>query len=224
MDTPSSLCLCSWVLVPGLITGGHNQPLYRSSINTMAIISEDQLGLRLPNPPPLLHTRGQFDRPSTPADGFTSPPQTPQGSPSKSRLPPGALDLPNVFDKAMKLAPTSPSKSTYNHYNHPMFSAGKNGEDFNESVIHQTPSSPTRRANKENTPPNPTRLTKELGSTPTAAALSRQEPYQPRDETTKRQVQMRGLTPEEMEKLAQPKVKRLVNVTQLCKCGPAQES
>ncbi|KAK4868938.1 hypothetical protein LT330_006547 [Penicillium expansum] len=181
----------------------------------MAIISEDHLGLRLPNPPPLLHTRGQFDRPSTPADGFTSPPQTPQGSPSKSRLPPGALDLPNVFDKAMKLTPTSPSKSTYNHYNHPMFSAGKSGEDFNESVIHQNPSSPTRRANKENTPPNPTRLTKDLGSTPTAAALSRQEPYQPRDDTTRRQVQMRGLTPEEMEKLAQPKVKRLVNVTQL---------
>ncbi|KAF4766849.1 hypothetical protein HAV15_010406 [Penicillium sp. str.  len=179
----------------------------------MAIISEDHLGLRLPNPPPLLHTRGQFDRPSTPADGFTSPPQTPQGSPSKSRLPPGALDLPNVFDKAMKLTPTSPSKSTYNHYNHPMFSAGKSGEDFNESVIHQTPSSPTRRANKENTPPNPTRLTKDLGSTPTAAALSRQEPYQPRDETTRRQVQMRGLTPEEMEKLAQPKVKRLVNTS-----------
>lgn len=186
----------------------------------MAIISEDHLGLRLPNPPPLLHTRGQFDRPSTPADGFTSPPQTPQGSPSKSRLPPGALDLPNVFDKAMKLTPTSPSKSTYNHYNHPMFSAGKSGEDFNESVIHQTPSSPTRRANKENTPPNPTRLTKDLGSTPTAAALSRQEPYQPRDETTRRQVQMRGLTPEEMEKLAQPKVKRLVNVTQLCMSPP----
>jgi cell cycle protein kinase DBF2 len=179
----------------------------------MAIVSEDCHGLRLPNPPPLLHTRGQFDRPGTP-DAFTSPPQTPQGSPSKSRLPPGALDLPNVFDKAMKLTPTS-SNSTYNHYNHPMFSAGR--EDFNESVIHQTPPSPTRRSNKENTPPNPTRLTKDVGSTPTAAALSRQEPYQQRDDTTKRQVQMRGLTPEEIEKLAQPKVKRLVNVTQLCK-------
>ncbi|CAG7958914.1 unnamed protein product [Penicillium salamii] len=178
----------------------------------MAIVSEDRHGLRLPNPPPLLHTRGQFDRPGTP-DAFTSPPQTPQGSPSKSRPPPGALDLPNVFDKAMKLTPTSPSKSTYNHYNHPMFS--DKSENFNESVIHQTPPSPTRRSNKENTPPNPTRLTKDLGSTPTAAALSRQEPYQPRDETTKRQVQMRGLTPEEIEKLAQPKVKRLVNVTQL---------
>lgn len=180
----------------------------------MALGSEDH-GLRLPNPPPLLHTRAQFDRPGTP-DAFTSPPQTPQGSPSKSRLPPGALDLPNVFDKAMKLTPNTP-KPTYNHYNHPMFSADKSDISVNESVIHQTPPSPTRRSNKENTPPNSARLTKDLGSIPTAAALSRQEPYTQRDQTTKRQVQMRGLTPEEIEKLAQPKVKRLVNVTQLCK-------
>lgn len=181
----------------------------------------DRLSLRLPNPPPLLHTRGEaFDRPSTPADnGFTSPPQTPQGSPSKSRAPPGSLDLPNVFDKALKLTPTSPSKSTHNHFNHPMFTSDKsNMADFNESVIHQRPSSPTRsRANKENTPPTSTRLPKELGSKPTAAALSRHEPYQQRDpDTSKRQVQLRGLTPEEMEKLQQPRVKRLVNVTQLC--------
>jgi hypothetical protein len=117
----------------------------------------------------------------------------------------------------MKLTPTA--NSTYNHYNHPMF-ADKSDPNFNESVIHQTPPSPTRRSNKENTPPNPTRLTKDLGSTPTAAALSRQAPYEQRDETTKRQVQMRGLTPEEIEKLAQPTVKRLANVTQLCMSMP----
>ncbi|KAJ5110062.1 Serine/threonine-protein kinase sid2 [Penicillium argentinense] len=178
----------------------------------------DSGGLRLPNPPPLLHTRSgneSIDRPSTPAgNGFTSPPQTPQGSPSKSRAPPGALDLPNVFDKAMKLTPTSPTKSTHNHFNHPMFTADRGGEDFNESVIHQRPTSPTRRANKENTPPST--LPKDLGPKPTAAAISRHEPYQQRDtDASKRQVQLRGLTPEEMEKLQQPKVKRLVNVTQL---------
>ncbi|KAJ5092505.1 hypothetical protein NUU61_007375 [Penicillium alfredii] len=183
-------------------------------------ISESDRGLRLPNPPPLLHTRSgneTFDRPTTPAEnGFTSPPQTPQGSPSKTRLPPGALDLPNVFDKAMKLTPTSPSQTTHNHFNHPMFTNKNNSEDLNESVIHQRPTSPTRRANKENTPPNSTRLAKDLGTNPTPAALSRQEPYQPRDaDTTKRQVQLRGLSPEEMEKLQQPRVKRLVNVTQL---------
>lgn len=187
----------------------------------MAVDVAENRGLRLPNPPPLLHTRSgneAFDRPSTPADnGFTSPTQTPQGSPSKSRMPPGALDLPNVFDKAMKLTPTSPSKSTYNHYNHPMFTAEQSGpDDFNESVIHQRPSSPTRKANKENTPPT-ARLPKELGPNPTAAAISRHEPYQQRDaDTSRRQVQLRGLTPEEIEKLQQPRVKRLVNVTQLC--------
>ncbi|KAJ5595464.1 uncharacterized protein N7459_001672 [Penicillium hispanicum] len=187
----------------------------------MAVDIEDRHGgLRLPNPPPPLHTRSgneTFDRPSTPADsGFTSPPQTPQGSPSKTRLPPGALDLPNVFDKALKLNPTSPSKSSHNHFNHPMFTTDKPaGEDFNESVIHQRPSSPTRKANKENTPPT-ARLTKDLGPNPTPAAISRHEPYQPRDaDTSKRQVQLRGLTPEEMEKLQQPRVKRLTNVTQL---------
>ncbi|KAJ5100651.1 Serine/threonine-protein kinase sid2 [Penicillium angulare] len=186
-------------------------------------IGDDRLGLRLPNPPPLLHTRSgneSFDRPSTPsANGFTSPPQTPHGSPSKSRAPPGALDLPNVFDTAMKLTPTSPSKSTYNHFNHPMFTADKSSvEDFNESVIHQRPTSPTRKSNKENTPPTTsTRAPKDLGPNPTAAAISRHEPYQQqRDaDTTKRHVQMRGLTPEEMEKLQQPRVKRLTNVTQL---------
>lgn len=181
-------------------------------------IAEDRL--RLPNPPPLLHTRSgndAFGRPSTPHDGFTSPPQTPQGSPSKTRAPPGALDLPNAFDKVMKLTPTSPSKNTHNHYNHPMFTDKTGGEDFNESVIHQRPSSPTRKANKENTPPT-TRAPKDLlGPNPTSAALSRHEPYQQRDtDTSKRQVQLRGLTPEEMEKLQQPRVKRLVNVTQLC--------
>lgn len=125
-------------------------------------IADDRLGLRLPNPPPLLHTRGSetFDRPSTPSGhGFTSPPQTPHGSPSKSRAPPGALDLPNVFDNAMKLTPTSPSKSTHNHFNHPMFTADRSSiEDFNESVIHQRPTSPTRKSNKENTPPLPPAL------------------------------------------------------------------
>lgn len=183
-------------------------------------IADDRL--RLPNPPPLLHTRSgneAFDRPSTPSgNGFTSPPLTPQGSPSKSRAPPGSLDLPNIFDKALKLTPTSPSKNTHNHYNHPMFSTDKNPiEDFNESVIHQRPTSPTRKANKENTPPG-TRAPKDLGPNPTAAAISRHEPYQPRDtDASKRHVQLRGLTPEEMEKLQQPRVKRLTNVTQLCK-------
>ncbi|GMF74221.1 unnamed protein product [Aspergillus oryzae] len=174
--------------------------------------SSDRPALRLPNPPPLLHTRSgneTLDRPSTPSqNGFTSPIQTPQGSPSKNRFPPGALDLPNVFDKAMKLNPTSPNKGTYDHYSHPMFSPKKSVEDFSESVIRQPPGSPTRKANKENTPPSPTRVGKDLGPNPAAAAISRHQTYQPRDVESiqRRQVQMRGLTPEEMEKLQNPRV------------------
>ncbi|KKK13890.1 serine/threonine-protein [Aspergillus rambellii] len=169
---------------------------------TLDIDAKDRPAFRLPHPPPLLHTRtgnDVLDRPSTSGeDGFTSPIQTPQGSPSKNRMPPGALDLPNVFDKALKLQPTSPTKNTHNHYNHPMFSRPRSGESLNESVVR--PASPTRKSNKENTPPNSTRLTKNLGPNPAAAAS---------------RVAMRGLTPEELEKLQSPRVKRLVNVTQL---------
>jgi hypothetical protein len=135
-------------------------------------------------------------------------------------MPPGAIDLPNVFEKAMKLTPSSPTKNTFNHYNHPMFAPPKGAtDDFSESVIRQSPGSPTRKSNKENTPPSPLKIAKDLGPNPTAAAISRHEPYQQRDLDTlqRRQVQMRGLTPEEMEKLQSPRVKRLVNVTQLCK-------
>ncbi|GAD98842.1 serine/threonine protein kinase, putative [Paecilomyces variotii No. 5] len=190
----------------------------------IATDAAERQGLKLPNPPPLLHTRSGndvYDRPSTPtSNGFTSPAQTPQGSPSKNRLPPGALDLPNVFEKALKLAPSSPNKSGFNS---PSFAPGKGGMSgaddlgFNESVIHQQrPGSPTRSANKENTPPNPLRTTKDLSVNPNSAAISRHEPYQQREsDTMRRQTQLRGLTAEEAEKLQLPKVKRLANVTQL---------
>ncbi|KKA18777.1 Serine/threonine protein kinase [Rasamsonia emersonii CBS 393.64] len=148
-------------------------------------------GLQLPHPPPLLHTRSgneNYDRPSTPTQqshhGFTSPAQTPQGSPSKSKMPPGALNLPGVFEKAMKLAPSSPTKSGFNTPQSPTKGGLSVIEDFNESVIHkdahQTPGSPTRRSNKENTPPNVPRLGKDLGLNSNPAAASRIEPYQQR--------------------------------------------
>lgn len=202
----------------------HHTTIITMTVNIATDAAERQ-GLRLPNPPPLLHTRSGndvYDRPSTPTtNGFTSPAQTPHGSPSKNRMPPGALDLPNVFEKALKLAPSSPNKSGFNS---PGFAPGKgglNGADdsgFNESVIHQQRTgSPTRSANKENTPPGPLRTTKDLGLNPNAAAISRHEPYQQREsDTMRRQTQLRGLTAEEAEKLQLPKVKRLANVTQLC--------
>jgi cell cycle protein kinase DBF2 len=51
------------------------------------------------------------------------------------------------------------------------------------------------------------------------AAISRQEQYQSRDQPqiTKKYNTQRGLTPDELEILHKPNVKRLANVTQLCK-------
>ena len=92
-------------------------------------------------------------------------------------------------------------------------------DSLNDSIVHQDyipgPGSPTRKSNKENTPPG-IRVGKP--GTPNQAAVSRQEPYQSRDETAGkgRYNPQRGLTPEELEKLQLPKVRRLANVTQLC--------
>ncbi|KAL1992851.1 hypothetical protein VTN49DRAFT_3607 [Thermomyces lanuginosus] len=180
--------------------------------------------------PPRLHTRASndsyVDRPSTPTQytshGFTSPAQTPTGSPSKSKLPPGAVNLPNVFDKAMKLAPSSPTKFGFS----PPSSPGKGGvsalDDINENTSHkeryQSPGSPTRRQNKENASPSVPRRGKDWGTTPASAAVSRYEQYHSRESDGVRRTQaqtQRGLTAEEMEKLQLPNVKRLANVTQL---------
>lgn len=179
--------------------------------------------LRTPDLPPLVHSRSGnelYDRPLTPTHtGFMSPTHTPQGSPSKNRMPPGALDLPNVFDNAMKLAPPSSTKAPYNTS---AYSPGKGGalaDDlgfYNEGAMHQDNSvvgSPTRRSNKENVP---SRLLKDFGPPPAQAAISRQEPYQTKERIERPKPQIRGLTPEELEKLQLPNVKRLANVTQLC--------
>lgn len=175
----------------------------------------------MPMPPPLLHTRSGnelYDRPQTPtSNGFTSPVQTPQGSPSKKQVPPGANDLPNVFDSAMKLAPMSPTKQQG-------FSPGKqglslgdgnaNGDPFAEqqSQYFGRSESPTRQSNKENASAGDFRYGKDQGQS--HAALSRREQYQPTE--SRRNVQARGVTAEEMQKLQNPRVKRLANVTQLC--------
>ncbi|KAL8638612.1 MAG: hypothetical protein Q9228_004253 [Teloschistes exilis] len=179
----------------------------------------------LPIPPPLLHTRSsnnqyENERPQTPISaGFTSPYATPQGSPSKKQLPPGANDLPNVFDNAMKLAPTSPIKPS----RQPLTpqSPRKGNKQALEEQVDETafaPGSPLAKSNLENTPPG-LRQTKESTFNPNQAAISRQEPYQWRENsdqgTRSRFNVQRGLTSEDQEKLQLPKVKRLANVTQL---------
>lgn len=180
--------------------------------------------LKMPMPPPLLHTRAGneiHDRPQTPTqNGFTSPMQTPTGSPSKKQMPPGANDLPNVFENAMKLAPMSPSKGQPKSPSKQGLSLTDENiarDPFSESVNHNImPGSPTRKSNKENTPPGSYHLAKSPGIQQNQAALSRQEAYQP-PENKKGPAQSRGLTTEELQKLQLPKVKRLANVTQLCK-------
>ncbi|KMU88462.1 serine/threonine-protein kinase ppk35 [Coccidioides immitis H538.4] len=193
--------------------------------------SQSPLGkqeLRPSHIPSLIHSRSNndlYDPPRTPQHhGFTSPLHTPHGSPSKSRLPPGATDLPSIFDNAMKLAPSSPTKSVFNLSNlspgKGQISGGENLTTFNESVIHKTTSvqgSPTRRGNQENAPPGGSRLGKEPVPNSNHAALSRQEAYQNNKERRDRRnpAQTRGLTAEELEKLQLPGVKRLANVAQL---------
>ncbi|KAI9737906.1 MAG: hypothetical protein M1834_009276 [Cirrosporium novae-zelandiae] len=197
-----------------------------------------RLDLKLPMPPPLLHTRpgnDQFDRPHTPTStiGFTSPVATPQGSPSKNKHPPGANDLPNAFDHAMRLYPNSPHLeqpppgSPTRGRHSPTRSGIAIAEDefgtFDENgprMDHNaSPGSPTRKGNKENTPPT-FGLSKDFGS-PNTSILSRHDQHNLKNHgmsagrKTYSSQQNSGLTPEELEKLQLPRVKRLANVTQI---------
>lgn len=184
--------------------------------NPLSPKSQQDLNMAMPIPPPLLHTRSGnelYDRPQTPTTaghGFTSPVQTPQGSPSKKQLPPGANDLPNVFDNAMKLAPMSPTKSAPKS---PSKLDNVNKDPFADTTIqyYARPESPTRQSNKENAPSSGIKYGTDANQN--HAAMSRHEQYHKSDKKTI----TKGLTAEELEKLRLPKVKRLANVTQLCK-------
>jgi cell cycle protein kinase DBF2 len=198
----------------------------------MATPKENQ-EFKLPVPPPPLLTRSTneyFDHPSTPSyNDFSTPSQTPQGSPSKHQVPPGAYDLPNVFDNAMKLLPSSnggtPTRVTRSQVSptSPNRAALPLGEDRhnldypNYEAAGALPSSPTRKSNKENTPPGVAKpLLKKDSSYLTQAAQSREAPYKTKEAETRPMYAQRGLTQEDIEKLAKPSVKRLANVTQLC--------
>jgi cell cycle protein kinase DBF2 len=195
----------------------------------------------MPVPPPPLHTRSSQNEsfnewPNTPnRNSFITPVSTPQGSPSKNRNPPGANDLPIAFDSSLKLTPNtfgSPTKSGRSQTGTPL-SPGKSNAmaiddsyfgnppgNVDDSILHKSsaisPGSPLRKQGKENTPP-PSRQALE-SSAQNQAAISRQELYQPREQQpTKKYNTQRGLTVDELEILSKPNVKRLANVTQLCK-------
>lgn len=179
---------------------------------------------QLPTQPPPLHTRSnEMDPPATPSqEAFISPRQTPQGSPSKSHAPPGAFDLPSVFDNAMKLFPTmgSPTKQNPDTPGSPSrLKIGTNVDHSAGDVTTLSAGSPTRKSNQENTPPGIRPDTHKESSFLTHAAQSRQEPYRTRGaEGSQRYYPAPPrLSAEELEKARKPAVKRLANVTQLCK-------
>lgn len=189
--------------------------------------SPNKQDFKLPLPPrmpPPLHTRNSHDTPHTPNGnaGFISPTQTPQGSPSKQQLPPGAHDLPNVFDNAMKLLPTAGNPSWTPKDAGSPTRAGRTPlaedktNDFRNSVIIDKPVHLPGSPNKENAPPSPNRFEKNLQHTSSAAA-SRREPYGQRgSEHSPSRAVPRGLSADALEKLQKPSVRRLANVTQLC--------
>lgn len=181
-------------------------------------------------------------RPTTPTkqaqdQDFLEPVATPQGSPSKKTTVPGAHDLPSAFDNALKLsnAPIleSPVKLTRPQSVVTPLSPGKSNalpleDSFNsnidDSVVHKSgggsPNSPLKKQGQENTPP-PARLgVFEATHHHNQAAMARHEVYQTSRPTTpaKKFNTARGLTPEEIEILKKPNVRRMVNVTQLCAC------
>lgn len=192
-------------------------------------MASDRESFQLPiPPPPLLARSSDMGRPSTPSqERFISPQQTPQGSPSKHQHPPGAFDLPNVFENAMKLIPTigSPSKSKPQTPTSPNRANLHAVDDIDYSTQDLTtlgPTSPTRKSNKENTPPGIRPGQQKEPSYLTHAAQSRQEPYRTR-ETEHSSRYLHGpqrLSAEELEKARKPAVKRLANVTQLCRARP----
>ncbi|KXX73488.1 Serine/threonine-protein kinase sid2 [Madurella mycetomatis] len=174
-------------------------------------------------------------RPSTPIrNSFITPASTPQGSPSKRTVPPGANELPgalqnmklgtpSALDIPVKLGrpqsalitPLSPGRTNVQN-----FEEGSSTVD--DSIIQKgpaAPGSPLKSKGQENTPPAlPRDPFTEPTYQPSHAAISRQELYQPRDRpspTVKRFNTTRGLTAEERELLQKPTVKRMVNVTQL---------
>ena len=173
-------------------------------------------------------------RPVTPTkktNSFINPTSTPQGSPSKKTVPPGAHDLPDAFESAMTLGPESPVKLTRPQSVVTPLSPGKTNAqpldessvNIDDSIIHKTTSAGNQlqKQGQENTPPA-SRLGLGLSEGQVQhshAAKSRQQLYEAKDRPMtphKKFNTSRGLTAEEREILQKPNIKRLVNVTQLC--------
>ena len=203
-----------------------------NSTNSLTASSgKDSLNISVPHPLVLRHDNAMYyEQPYPPTPGFTSPPRTPQGSPSKHKPPPGAHDLPGVFQNALRIAPpefelsnavvehspTSPLKREAHHTNR---TSEAHGPELSTGEMFAASGSPLKPSNKENTFPFARPALLKDSSFITHAAASRREPYKPREQSELHQKSTlnRGFTKEELEKLQKPSVKRLANVTQLCR-------
>ena len=126
----------------------------------------------------------------------------------------------------MKLQPTMPTSPTRNARQQLVETSPQRNSvlvaddwadvpDYGQAAM---PGSPTRKSNKENTPPGIRAALKKDSNFLGHAAQSRQEVYKTREAAESRtQYIQRGLSAEDIEKLQKPSVKRLANVTQLCK-------
>ncbi|KHJ35145.1 putative agc ndr protein kinase [Erysiphe necator] len=163
------------------------------------------------------------ERPNTPnRNDFITPVSTPQGSPSKTKNPPGANELPIAFENAMKLAPTkigSPIK-----YGHPQLQSPLsptkgntlsvddsylNNSDTHKNPKKNTASSPIIKYGKENSPASAWQ-----GIETNNVANPRHELHQ-RETNASKYNTKRVITTIEHDILQKPHVKRLSNVTQL---------
>ncbi|UKZ74298.1 hypothetical protein TrVFT333_001960 [Trichoderma virens FT-333] len=214
-------------------------------------------------------------RPVTPTmnniNSFINPLNTPLGSPSKKTIPPGAHDLPTVFDTAMNLnsagietpiklarpqsvvAPLSPgkastvqpppqphvqplSKQPIEELSAAVQEAVQNAtkgraSPGRASPGRASPGTPRRRQahdkDKDNAPvPRLAAHDQDRQPHHSHAALSRQQLYETKERPiiAKRFNTVRGLTDEEREILQRPNVRRMVNVTQLCRVPSTPET
>ncbi|UKZ47740.1 hypothetical protein TrVGV298_001966 [Trichoderma virens] len=179
-------------------------------------------------------------RPVTPTmnniNSFINPLNTPLGSPSKKTIPPGAHDLPTVFDTAMNLNSASietpiklarPQSQPIEELSAAVQEAVQNAtkgraSPGRASPGRASPGTPRRRQahdkDKDNAPvPRLAAHDQDRQPHHSHAALSRQQLYETKERPiiAKRFNTVRGLTDEEREILQRPNVRRMVNVTQL---------
>jgi hypothetical protein len=176
-----------------------------NSVPQLADKANSSLVMVIPAMPP----PAEYDQPHTPSrDSFMSA-GTPQGSPSKNRAPPGSKLVPDV--KTPFTTNAGKNLAQIQNINQPL-------SPFDEKANkNNTPGSPVRRSNKENTPPA-SLLAKEVAGLNFRDESSLPQPRMDYGRgTTKRFIDPKGLSSEDLIKIQQPQMKRIATAVQLCK-------